>query len=315
MGVSNKAVSKWETGEGLPNYEAMLALSSLYGITINEILAGERQKDEATPSPIRDTASPSGGYYALTIISLIFFSFAILAMTIFNFLHQGITGGIVSLCLFAVGAVSYGSSFSFRTKSQGLITANNVLGLLAFGQAAMGTTLFGFLQFNANFYLDYFTWFIETLFVTVPVAIAVGILGKKAMDQGLSFKGFLARYGNVASAFFLLGIAIFALIVFLMSLPEVSSHSAFFIILILIFLSALIFGALSLKHPLLAMIGNYVLLALSILYLVASSSGRYYEGQAIFLYGVDAALLVLYCLPVSIFSTIGYVQGKKGCGK
>ena len=42
LGVTNKTVSRWENGNYLPGAEALLALSGEYGITINEILCGER---------------------------------------------------------------------------------------------------------------------------------------------------------------------------------------------------------------------------------------------------------------------------------
>lgn len=38
--VSPQAVSKWETGLTLPDSEQLLALSRMFGVTINEILVG-----------------------------------------------------------------------------------------------------------------------------------------------------------------------------------------------------------------------------------------------------------------------------------
>ena len=46
LGVSNKTVSRWETGTYLPPVEQLQLLSELYGITINEILSGERLGQE-----------------------------------------------------------------------------------------------------------------------------------------------------------------------------------------------------------------------------------------------------------------------------
>lgn len=42
LGVSNKTVSRWETGTYLPPVEMLQALSNKYGVSINELLAGER---------------------------------------------------------------------------------------------------------------------------------------------------------------------------------------------------------------------------------------------------------------------------------
>lgn len=47
LGVTNKTVSRWETGTYLPPAEMLQSLSALYGITINELLSGERLVEEA----------------------------------------------------------------------------------------------------------------------------------------------------------------------------------------------------------------------------------------------------------------------------
>ena len=41
LGVSEKTVSKWECGKGLPEVVFMEPLCRILGITINELLAGE----------------------------------------------------------------------------------------------------------------------------------------------------------------------------------------------------------------------------------------------------------------------------------
>ena len=42
LGISEKTVSKWETGSGLPEVGLMLPLCNLLGISVNELLSGER---------------------------------------------------------------------------------------------------------------------------------------------------------------------------------------------------------------------------------------------------------------------------------
>lgn len=49
LGVSNKTVSKWESGAGLPDIAALPALAALYGVTADDILAGETRPE---PVPI-----------------------------------------------------------------------------------------------------------------------------------------------------------------------------------------------------------------------------------------------------------------------
>ncbi len=47
LGVSNKTVSRWETGTYLPPVEMLQQLSERYGVSINELLSGERLTAES----------------------------------------------------------------------------------------------------------------------------------------------------------------------------------------------------------------------------------------------------------------------------
>lgn len=49
VGVSNKTVSKWETGKCMPDYATIPALCSALGITVAELLDGE----DAEPNSLR----------------------------------------------------------------------------------------------------------------------------------------------------------------------------------------------------------------------------------------------------------------------
>ena len=46
IGVTNKTISRWETGNYMPPVECLVMLSDIYKISINELLAGERVVDE-----------------------------------------------------------------------------------------------------------------------------------------------------------------------------------------------------------------------------------------------------------------------------
>ena len=46
IGVTNKTISRWETGGYMPPVESLILLSDLYGISINELLAGESVEDD-----------------------------------------------------------------------------------------------------------------------------------------------------------------------------------------------------------------------------------------------------------------------------
>ena len=42
LGISNKTVSKWECGNGMPDYSVMEELCDILQINVNELLSGER---------------------------------------------------------------------------------------------------------------------------------------------------------------------------------------------------------------------------------------------------------------------------------
>ena len=47
LGVTNKAVSKWETGEAMPETAQLLPISRIFGVSVDELLAGKRDEKEA----------------------------------------------------------------------------------------------------------------------------------------------------------------------------------------------------------------------------------------------------------------------------
>lgn len=55
LGVSNATISKWETGKGFPDISLLEPLASVLDITVSEVLAGERSKNnDETNSLIND---------------------------------------------------------------------------------------------------------------------------------------------------------------------------------------------------------------------------------------------------------------------
>ncbi len=67
LGVSNKAVSKWECGEALPSVEMLMALSKLYGVSVDEILQGSSKAEPQSQPLHRAKASfaSNGTIFAL----------------------------------------------------------------------------------------------------------------------------------------------------------------------------------------------------------------------------------------------------------
>ena len=55
LGVSDKAVSKWETGRGLPDITLLEGLASELGVSVSELLAGEQVVNANTSGNVKKT--------------------------------------------------------------------------------------------------------------------------------------------------------------------------------------------------------------------------------------------------------------------
>lgn len=47
IGVSRQAITKWETDAGIPDIDNMMALSSLFNISLDELLSNEKTEKKA----------------------------------------------------------------------------------------------------------------------------------------------------------------------------------------------------------------------------------------------------------------------------
>lgn len=62
LNISNRTVSKWETGDGLPDITMLPQIAQFFGITVDELLAGERKPSvaqESAPNPVAAPPQPS----------------------------------------------------------------------------------------------------------------------------------------------------------------------------------------------------------------------------------------------------------------
>ena len=55
IGVSRQAVSKWERGEASPDTDNFIALSEVYGVTLDELIKGKKQSDDIKDAAETDT--------------------------------------------------------------------------------------------------------------------------------------------------------------------------------------------------------------------------------------------------------------------
>ena len=61
LGVSSRTVSRWETGMNMPDISLLLEIAELYGVTIPELIDGER-KSENMNEEVKEVVSKMSNY-------------------------------------------------------------------------------------------------------------------------------------------------------------------------------------------------------------------------------------------------------------
>lgn len=121
LNISNRTISKWENGDGYPDITILPALAEIFGITVDELLKGERlPKDEADikVTEIENKDNLKNLFQISYIISLFFAVFGAILGTVtlaystwaFNILfytHWEIIFVAMSFCAMIVSGLSF----------------------------------------------------------------------------------------------------------------------------------------------------------------------------------------------------------------
>ena len=108
LNITNRAVSKWETGKSCPDVSLMLELCDILGITVNELLSGERITMEFQ-------YRQENAKKWLTRIQLIWLAIALLLIPVhfaINYYYPENQGTGVGLLLIVIGLILFGSYFA-----------------------------------------------------------------------------------------------------------------------------------------------------------------------------------------------------------
>ena len=113
LGVTNKAVSRWETGRGYPDTALLLQLATILEITVDELLKGEL----SSTAPNKKSFNRDINYkaeralfvrFSLTLIPLLaFFAWIILVGMIPNDFMHGLDYGETWFVVFFLPAILY----------------------------------------------------------------------------------------------------------------------------------------------------------------------------------------------------------------
>ena len=114
--VTQKTVSRWENGEGIPDVNILTSVADFYGITVDELLKGEKSNKEISQSSIRQSnknrvklllnklLSKQNIYF---IVSLSICAFFFMLGLILGLLVNKVAGLIIILFGLIIGLIAY----------------------------------------------------------------------------------------------------------------------------------------------------------------------------------------------------------------
>ena len=135
IGVTNKTVSRWETGTYLPPAEMLLSMSKLFDVSINELLSGKRLSQEEYKDAAEENLSRIVKTSSFTLKEKIIF-----------YKKKWLREHIASMCIWVIGIVAalvVGIALSFP-----LLIAIAVL-LLVVGHGWRNNAMMTYVERNA----------------------------------------------------------------------------------------------------------------------------------------------------------------------
>ena len=88
LSITDRAVSKWENGRSLPDSSIMLELCEMLGISVNELLSGERINMENYEQKVNENlVKMQKQYEAVNKAARIGFIFTIILLLIYNIIN------------------------------------------------------------------------------------------------------------------------------------------------------------------------------------------------------------------------------------
>lgn len=151
LGVSRQSVSKWETGQSVPELEKIVAISDMFGVTTDYLLREDLEKIDWESSPTEPEATGYDGEYSRTYVSrrphFEYKSKKMIGNLPLVHIHTGAgfyrAKGVIAIGNIAEGALAIGfiaaGGFALGLVSVGLFAfATLAVGILAFGSFAFG---------------------------------------------------------------------------------------------------------------------------------------------------------------------------------
>ena len=125
INVSRQAITKWENDNGIPDIDNLIALSKIMGITLDELVMGEKEEDALLFK--KEVANQRTKNYRRYLISAICFSFAVVCWVIscvLNIVNGNDVAAVVNALNVMILCIPIGISLRgyFEIKGQGSST-------------------------------------------------------------------------------------------------------------------------------------------------------------------------------------------------
>lgn len=112
INVSRQAITKWENDNGIPDIDNLIALSKIIGITLDELVMGEKEEDALLVK--KEAVNQRTKNYRWYLISALGFSFAAVCWVIsciLNIMEGNDIAAIVNVINIMILCVPIGMSF------------------------------------------------------------------------------------------------------------------------------------------------------------------------------------------------------------
>ena len=127
LGITDKAISRWETGKGYPDIEMLVSIGEMFSVSVNELLCGERIE---TPTAIASAEKAVAGAYIDNTVKT--HRVSVLASVMGVFVLIGFV--IVLLVLTAVVSAGVGSFFTSIKGSSDCVITHDYSSMTLFGE-------------------------------------------------------------------------------------------------------------------------------------------------------------------------------------
>lgn len=305
--VTNKAVSRWETGEGFPDVVLLPRLSEVLSVSIDDILKGERIEKIARHHYLEKQKLQNVYKICLAIISLSFVLFIGLTYTTFKawigFMSYVIPSTL-ALVWIQIARSNYMTACEYDDEDQKALfdTLRTPVILYAVLFAIILPQVIGIIS-EFSYHIIPFQYFILISFITGGLAFFSGSWYFSRIDKNLDNRP-TPIYKKCAIYFTLILITILS--IFLLSPLDDMFSTANVNIISVVYVSFLVYIFFSLSY-LIRKEDNIIIFFLRVMIIVAmvfvSTFGLFYEGDSSFL----RALPIVIYFSVLLLSIAGFI--------